>query len=149
MSKWRNSSINDIYTSFSSFPVCSSCKTTCEMAMQVDWQFTKTFFKCRNHFISVFWCHQTGHIFNAKRICTHFNQFFSNFQEAFSCMYWGDCVYHCGLNMCASFFRIFNSSFHVTRVIQCIENTNAVDTITNSSFTECFNYIIRVMFVAQ
>ena len=33
--------------------------------------------------------------------------------------------------------------------IQCVEDTNTVNTIFYSCITECFYYIIRVVFVAQ
>lgn len=60
-----------------------------------------------------------------------------------------DCVAQCRFTVSAVFFCEFNCGFQITNVVECIENSNNINSVFNCFTAELFNNVIRIVLISQ
>ena len=92
---------------------------------------------------------QVCHILDTNRVGTHLNELFRKFNEIIFVMDGTDCVAQCRFTVSAVFFCEFNCGFQITNVVECIENSNNINSVFNCLTAELFNNVIRIVLISQ
>ena len=99
--------------------------------------------------VSFLRAHDAGHVFDADGLAAHSFHVFCQFHIGFQIVDGAFCVADCAGSDCAVFQRFVHSNLNVAHVVECVENTNDVNTVFNGLFHEHTNDIVGIMFISQ
>ena len=92
---------------------------------------------------------QTGHILNADRVCTCVLQLLRVMTVVFRVKHRTGGVRNCSLYMTAVFLGCVNGSLQITHVVECVKNTQNINTVINTLLYKVIHQLVGIMPIAQ
>ena len=90
---------------------------------------------------------ETGHVLYTEGVRTHLLQRDGLLGESLQGVKRRDCVGKAKLQVCTFLFHLVRGNLHVSEVVQGIENTDDVETVSDGPLDELSNGVVRIMSV--
>ena len=99
--------------------------------------------------ISIIRLEKTCHILNADRVSTHFLESLCVICKILIAEYGTCCIRHCRLNVSAFLLSRINRGLKVSGIVESVENTDFINTVSDGLLNKIFNNIVGIMTVAE